>query len=298
VAFDKTGTLTTGRLQLEDASALDTLDAVDRAALADLVARSAHPKSEAVRRSLGTAVAFRSEVVVEELPGRGLAATIDRHVYRLGSPEWAAPGATGDLAFSRDGVTVLDLRTREVLRPDAAREVHALAVEGYSVSILSGDAEDRAGVVAACLGVDAAEVHAGCTPDDKARWIDAHASEPTLFVGDGINDGLAADHAALSGTPAIDRPFLPARTDFFFVAAGLAPIRALLEGGRAVRRVAKRNLVFAVAYNALVVTLSLAGLMRPWLAAIAMPASSLLVIGMTTFSLRESRWMRSSAWTS
>nr|MDQ3036660.1 heavy metal translocating P-type ATPase [Myxococcota bacterium] len=139
-----------------------------------------------------------------------------------------------------------------------------------------------------------------CAPGDKARWLDAHADRPTLFVGDGINDGPAADRAFLSGTPAIDRPFLPARTDFFFVTPGLAPIRALLEGGRALRRVARRNLGLAVAYNAIAVSLAVAGLMRPWLAAILMPASSLAVIAATGFSLRESRWAtgRSAPWRS
>jgi Cu2+-exporting ATPase len=299
VAFDKTGTLTTGRLEIENAAALATLDAADRAALADLVARSAHPKSEALRRAIGDAVEIREGLVVDEHPGLGLSTTIEGHAYRLGAPSWATSSATtGDLVFSRDGVVVLDLLTREVLRPDAAREVRALAAEGYAVSILSGDARERASAVAERLGLAETEVAAACSPEDKARWIDAHASEPTLFVGDGINDGLAADHAALSGTPAIDRPFLPARTDFFFVTPGLAPIRALLEGGRALRRVAKRNLVFAIAYNALVVSLAIAGLMRPWLAAIAMPASSLLVIAATTYSLRESHWMRGTAWTS
>ena len=299
VAFDKTGTLTTGRLELEDASSLDAMSAMDRAALGELVARSAHPKSEAVRRALGDAITIRDDVTVDELAGRGLTATIDGHAYRLGAPEWAAPGASGDLVLARDGSMVLALRTREVLRTDAAREVGALESEGYEVSILSGDASDRTRAVAARLGLADTEVQAECSPEDKAHWIDAHV-EPTLFVGDGINDGLAADRAALSGTPAIDRPFLPSRTDFFFVTAGLAPIRALLDGGRALRRVAKRNLAFAIAYNALVVTLAVAGLMRPWLAAIAMPASSLIVITATTWSLRESRWntTEGSAWTS
>jgi len=44
-------------------------------------------------------------------------------------------------------------------------------------------------------------------------------------VGDGVNDALALDRAHASGTPAIDRPFVPARADFFFVTPGLAPIR-------------------------------------------------------------------------
>ncbi len=294
VAFDKTGTLTSGRLELIDADALGTLSAADRAALSNLVARTAHPKSEAVRRALGDTLAIDEHARVSEEPGLGVQARLAGADYRLGSASFAcpdAPSATqGDLVFSRDGEAVLDLVTREALRTDATRELRALEAEGYSLVVLSGDALERVRAVAVRLGVGGIPSVAACTPDDKARWIDAHGERPTLFVGDGINDGPAADRALLSGTPAIDRPFLPARTDFFFVTPGLAPIRALLLGGRALRRVARRNLAFAVVYNAFAISLALAGLMRPWLAAILMPLSSLVVIGATAWSLHESRW--------
>jgi Cu2+-exporting ATPase len=299
VAFDKTGTLTTGRLELASPELLDALRAEDRAALADLVARSAHPKSEAIRRAWAGPLAVREDVSVEELPGRGAHALIDGSHYRLGAPAWAAPAPDrrlrGDVVLARDGEVLLDLVTCEVPRSDAAAELHALAGEGYQLAVLSGDSPRRVAAVVTRLDLDGIPALSDCTPDDKARWIDEHADRPTLFVGDGINDGPAADRAALSGTPAIDRPFLPARTDFFFVTPGLAPIRALLEGGRALRRVARRNLAFAIAYNAVAVSIAAAGLMRPWLAAILMPASSLAVIAATTWSLRESRWARSAA---
>jgi Cu2+-exporting ATPase len=293
VAFDKTGTLTTGRLELAGEHALDALGGADRAALADLVARSAHPKSEAVRRAMGGAVPMREGVRVIEEPGRGLRAEIDGARYRLGSAAYvglAAGAASGDLFFARDEELLLALETREVLRSDASAELHALASEGYELAILSGDAAPRVRALADRLGLGDVPALSECAPEDKARWIDEHESRPTLFVGDGINDGLAADRAYVSGTPAIDRPFLPARSDFFFVTPGLAPIRALLDGGRALRRVARRNLGLAVAYNAVAVSLAAAGMMRPWLAAILMPASSLAVIAATTWSLRESRW--------
>ncbi len=282
VAFDKTGTLTTGRLELVDPKALAELTQSDRAALFNLAARSAHPKSEAVRRALGELTIDEGLVVIEE-PGRG----VRSGDLRLGSPAFAGAG-TGDLVFTRGGRLVADLSTREVLRGDAAEEIEALVREGMGVAILSGDEPARVAAIAARVGVE--DAVAGCTPEDKASWLDAHAGATTLFVGDGINDGPAAERADLAGTPAIDRPYLPARTDFFFVTAGLAPIRALLHAGRAVRRVARRNLVLAAAYNAVAITLAAAGLMAPWLAAILMPASSLVVLGATVASLRESRW--------
>src|SRR5690606_10721636 len=121
VVFDKTGTLTTGKLELVDAGVLENLSDADRAALFDLAARSAHPKSDAVRRALGERP-LREELVVTEEAGRGMRATIDGHDYRLGSSEFTGAGRT-DLVFTRDGELLAELSTREVLRPDAAREI-------------------------------------------------------------------------------------------------------------------------------------------------------------------------------
>ena len=51
VVFDKTGTLTTGALVLQNPEAIDALAPNERATLYDLVARSGHPKSAAIRQA-------------------------------------------------------------------------------------------------------------------------------------------------------------------------------------------------------------------------------------------------------
>ncbi len=291
VVFDKTGTLTTGAPELIDPAALDRLDPQARAALADLVARSAHPKSSAIRQGLVArgADSLREEIEVLEVPGEGLEACIDGSIWRLGRAPWAVDCAESadDAVFSRDGLEVCRFATCEALRPDAREEISALEREGCEVWILSGDTNDRVRSIAAQIGVPEVRAIGGCTPAEKAEWIAAHDHGDTLFVGDGINDGPAAEIAFIAGTPAIDRPFLPSRADFYFVTPGLGPIRALLHAGRRLRAVIRRNLAFAVVYNAFAVALCIAGVMQPWIAAIAMPASSVLVLSITAFSLRD-----------
>jgi Cu2+-exporting ATPase len=134
----------------------------------------------------------------------------------------------------------------------------------------------------------------GARPEAKAAWLDAHDHGDTLFVGDGLNDALAADRATCAGTPAVDRPFMPARSDFYFVTPGLGPVRLALAAARALRRVTRRNLAIAVGYNAITVSLAYAGLMSPLLCAVLMPASSLTVVGATLASLSP----RSALWRS
>ncbi|MCA9530717.1 MAG: heavy metal translocating P-type ATPase metal-binding domain-containing protein [Myxococcales bacterium] len=308
VVFDKTGTLTTGTPRLRDPSSLAALDAADRAALYAVASLSAHPKSVAVRRALddageaaGAAAATLDAGDVEEHPGLGLRARIGGRVVALGAPRWVGAGDCAndcaedvDLAFAIDGRTRLCLATEEAVRPGAREEVSALRRAGYQVTVLSGDAPDRVRSVAAAIGLDADAATGAASPDDKAAWIAAHDPERTLFVGDGLNDGLAADRAGCAGTPAVDRPFMASRCDFYFASPGLGPILDALRSARALSRTVRLNLAIAVAYNAFAVSLALCGLMKPWLAAVLMPLSSVLTLAVTAASLSEGR----AAWRS
>ena len=245
-------------------------------------------------------LALENGFVVHEEPSAGLQARHGGHLYRLGRPGWAAPAtpmpAGVDLVFARDGRPLAALRTEEALRPDAQDEVKRLAEAGYETWILSGDAPSKVETLAAQLGIPAARAIGGQTPDGKAAWLRAHGAEETLFVGDGINDSLAADVALVAGTPAIDRPFMPARSDFYFVTPGLSPIRQMLASAHRLRRVVRADLTFAVAYNLGAVALAYAGLVEPWVAAVLMPISSVATIGATVAALcplarsRRSRW--------
>lgn len=288
VILDKTGTVTTGSPEVEDPSVFERLGQVERAQLENLVARSAHPKSAAVRRALGDVIRVDDTTAVREVAGCGLEGQHGAQLYRLGAPAWAAPdeAPTGaELVFARDGRVLLAITTREAMRPDASREIARLEAMGHQVSLLSGDAPARVTAIASTLGLALERARGGASPQDKARVIESYPR--ALFVGDGINDGLAAERAYVSGTPAVDRPFLPARTDFFFVTPGIAPIRELLETATQLRTVVRRNLMFTLTYNVAAVLVALAGLAPPWVAAVAMPTSSLAVVGLTVWGMRQ-----------
>lgn len=117
--------------------------------------------------------------------------------------------------------------------------------------------------MARACGVAEDHAYGGRTPEGKAEWLRSHGHRKTLFVGDGINDSMVAEAAYCAGTPAIDRPFMASRCDFYFVTPGLRPIRAALETERTLARTVRRNLFVALFYNAITVGLALAGLMTP-----------------------------------
>lgn len=280
LVFDKTGTLTLGRLEL--VGAIDLPPAL-RDATYDMVARSNHPVSRCLAEALAsTGARFRDGAEVREEPGRGLSLARDGHQYRL--------GAHGDATtLFVDGVPAHAFRTRELLRIDARRELERLQAAGLDVWLLSGDAPARVREVADALAIPLTHARGALSPDDKAALVEQIDREDTLYLGDGVNDSLAFSRALVAGTPAIDRPVLPAKSDFFLLGDGIGAIGAALAVARRLRATVRRNLLVSIAYNLVTVAACLAGAMTPLRAAVAMPLSSLSILALTAASLSARR---------
>ncbi len=291
IVFDKTGTLTTGALELANVEVLSGLSPQQRQALYDLTARSNHPKSAAVASALRLTL---SSAEVHEFAGQGLETVQGGVRYRFGSAAFACASSGARTIFAADGLPLAELLYRELARTDAEPCLRRLALAGYRLWIASGDGEERVQAMAARLGVPRERALSGLTPEGKHALLQRIDQHDTLMLGDGINDGPALTSAYCAGTPAVDRPFVPSRADFYYLSAGLAPIQLALETSRCVRGVVHHALYFAAAYNVLSVGLCIAGLMRPWLAALMMPASSLVVVAYVLASLSP----RSSLWKS
>ncbi len=294
IVFDKTGTLTLGWLELAEPAALERLEARERDILFNLAVRSAHPASRATARQLETRGArYQATATILEVPGRGVEWRRPDGLWRLGHPGWAthdsAARRSGTTLLGRDGEPVLELPTREVPRPDAARELAALASRGYEIWLLSGDEPGRAASLADRIGLSPDRAIGGLDPAAKAAWMERLDRRDTLYLGDGVNDALAFTRALAAGTPAIDRPVMPGRSDFFLVGEGLAPLADAFTAALQLRRAVRRLLGFAVTYNLLAVGAALAGWVTPLAAAVAMPASTVALVLLTVAGLAERR---------
>jgi Cu2+-exporting ATPase len=292
VLFDKTGTLTLGRLELIDRHAISELRPEPRDVAFNLAARSNHPVSRCLAAELSKAGArFLPGLQVEEHPGHGLELTRDGSVWRLGAATWAAPRAQGaqGVVLSRDREPVAAFPMRDSVRPDAEREIAALRQEGADVWLISGDAPTRVQEMAHRLGVSPRHALGGQRPQDKAAVVAALDSADTLYLGDGVNDSLAFERALCAGTPAIDRPVMPGKSDFFLLGEGIGSIREALRLSRQLRQVVRRVLAVALAYNAVAVAVCLAGWMTPLRATVAMPLSSLSLLLFTLYSPSPAR---------
>lgn len=291
VVFDKTGTLTLGRLRLSGGADLERLGPEARDAAYNLAVRSTHPVSAALSEALGrTGARYVAQLQVEELPGQGLRWGGPSGEWRLGRPGWAVVGSVAEEGteawLSHGGVGVARFAFREAVRRDAAEELSALRAEGFDTWLLSGDRPEKVERLAAELGIPASQARAAQSPEDKAAAMRALDAQDTLYLGDGVNDAPAFEASYCAGTPAIDRPVMPGRSDFFLLGEGLSPLREGLRTAQSLRATVRKVLALALAYNVVTVAVSLSGHMTPLRAAVVMPLSSLTVILLAVASLR------------
>jgi Cu2+-exporting ATPase len=277
VVFDKTGTLTAGRAQLTtDGDA----DAGKLAMVAAIAAHSRHPYSLALA-TLGEGRATAAFDEIAEHPGAGLEARLGASVYRLGRPDWACAGsgAPSDaiVVLSEDGACVAAFHLADQLRAGAREAVAELKHSGLRLEILSGDNAARVGDVARQLGLPCI---APARPADKVSHIAGlkGAGHRVLMVGDGINDAPALRAADVSMAPASAADIGRNAADLVFLRDSLQAVPQAASVAREAARLVRQNFALAIAYNFVAIPVAVLGQVTPLLAAIAMSASSLIVV--------------------
>ena len=280
IVFDKTGTLTRGQPRLtavEPAPGVDPEQAV--AVAAALESASEHPLARAFA---GLAAAGTPEHVVVH-PGLGIEGTVGGRRYRLGRPDFAGDpldehaGGTRVALSNEDGVLARFV-IADALRPEVPREVRRLGALGLPAAIASGDATDAVAPIAAAAGV--ADWHAGLAPEDKLarlRTLQA-AGERVVMVGDGVNDAPVLAGADVSVAMAAGTPLAHTSADMVLLGESLAPLADGVAAARRALAVTRQNLYWAAGYNLVALPLAATGWVAPWMAAIGMSASSLLVV--------------------
>lgn len=281
VVFDKTGTLTLDRLKL---ASRDQIDPLALTVAASMAAHSRHPYSRALAaagREKGLAPLVLTDI--SETPGAGLEAHINGTVYRLGRFDWALSDASTDAAsdagvvLSEGGRLQAAFHFESELRPDVQQSIAEVSSQGCGVEIMSGDRDEPVRRLSAALDVP---YLAGVSPGGKTRHIaDLTASgHRVLMVGDGLNDtpALASAHASMAPASAAD--VSRSAADLVFLHDSLTAVPQAIAVARDAGRLVRQNLILAVGYNAIAVPIAILGHVTPLIAAVAMSASSIIVI--------------------
>ena len=286
VVFDKTGTLTAGVLEVSRVEPLRPGWTAERAlaVAAALEEGSEHPVARALCRA---AARHPAATAVKATPGQGLAGRVDGQPYRIGTPGFiggAPPSPGPDAAgattvwLADQGGAVARFVLADRLREDAREAVAALQAAGVAVSLYSGD--DEAAVVRVADELGIGDRRWRMLPQDKlAAVAELQArGEVVLMVGDGVNDAPVLAGADVSLAMARAAAIAQTHGDLLLLSDHLPAVAAGLATARRMLAIIRQNLSWALAYNAVALPLAVAGHIAPWMAAIGMSASSLLVV--------------------
>jgi Cu2+-exporting ATPase len=284
VVFDKTGTLTRGYPQVSGVTLNPAREDYNPDQALALAARiesaSAHPIARAFPSARGPFPAVRV------VAGQGLEADLDGHRWRLGRAGFASTEPVDVLPAAGDTPVWLSdehgwlarFELSDSLRQDAAAAVDELRSQGLAVSILSGDSEVAVQRVAQATGIG--KWQARQSPADKLRSIESlkRGGQSVLMVGDGVNDAPVLAAADVSMTVQGGSELANSAADMILTGESLMLVVKAREIANRAQRLIRQNLAWALVYNVSVLPLAIGGVLQPWMAALGMSASSLLVV--------------------
>ena len=294
VVLDKTGTLTTGTMAVEDVHAVDG-DAEELLRRAGTVeALSEHPIAAAIADAAPESATEDAPTAVDEFEraDRGVSGRVDGDRVVVGHPDYlrehglavldALESRIDDARNAGDVPVVVgwDGQTRGVIVV-SPREALGATLEtlsaGREVVVLTGDEGAAADRFRALEGVD--EVFAGVPPEAKAETVDRLRSRGTVaMVGDGSNDAPALATADVGIAMGSGTKLATDAADAVIVGDDLGAVSETFDIAASTHQRIRQNLGWAFAYNAVAIPLAVLGLLNPLFAAVAMAASSALVV--------------------
>jgi P-type E1-E2 ATPase len=191
--------------------------------------------------------------------------------------EWQNSGRTvAFFGYEREAAGMLSFGDR--IKDGASDAIDRLRRRGLAVKLVSGDSKTTTAAIASELGI--ADFVGEATPEQKVSLVAElqRGGRKVAVIGDGVNDAPALARANLGialGTGA----------DIAICAAPVVLVRGTLEMidetfqlSSRTARVVRQNLFWAFFYNIVGLSLGIAGMLTPIVAAAAMFLSSASVV--------------------
>ncbi len=285
IVFDKTGTITQSSGHSLMLSGHQWTEE-EKNMVFSVVCHSNHPNSKALASWLGS----RTKLPIAdwvEMPGRGLEAKVGDNRILAGSALFAGvpKGVINEekaTVYVRINDEVTSVHFLPVFRSAIPAIIHQLRRK-YSLSLLSGD-NDRQKKILEELFEKNSELLFEQSPLDKLHYIQSlqeHGGK-VLMIGDGLNDAGALQQSNVGITLADDINNFTPSCDAILDAKKINLLPSVLRLAVASRYIIMLSFAVSIMYNIAGLYFAVQGLLKPMMAAILMPCSTLSIVLITS----------------
>ena len=304
VVLDKTGTITQGTPAVTDVVPAEGVR--EKALLklaATLEANSEHPLAEAIMaHTAELGIVPREASDFRAVPGKGVTAREGANEVAAGNAKlmaelgvqvdeealgaFAHDGKT-PLMFAKNGELVGTIAVADQVKPTSKEAIALLGRLGVSAVMLTGDNRLTAEAIGRTVGLTGDQVIADVMPEGKERHVRElqQAGHKVAMVGDGINDSPALARADVGLAIGAGADIAKEGADVILMHSDLLDVGRAIELSRAVIRIIKQDLFWALFYNAIGIPLAagvfyplLGWQLSPMFGAAAMSLSSVCVV--------------------
>jgi len=304
MVFDKTGTLTVGKPQIVEVISNGKYTENGLLTLAaSIEIGSDHPLGKAlVDYSLKKGIKLQQVEDFHTFPGQGVRGFIQDSLIIIGNSRFLAQQG---VKIEKLNKTIEDLENQgltlvyisenkelegiialgDKLKDDALETIDLLYSNGFEPIMITGDNSRVANAIAKKLCIT--EVLSNILPQDKARKIRELQSHgyKVAMVGDGINDAPALTQADVGIAIGAGTDIAIESADIILIGDHLKSILDAYSIGKSSYKKTKQNTALAFGFNAIGLGASVAGLIHPIWAMIAM-ALSVTTVLLNSFSAK------------
>jgi Cu+-exporting ATPase len=280
MVFDKTGTLTTGKFQVSQFKFLVGGEDEFKKIVYSLEKFSNHPIAKSIAAAWKTADNIKWKKI-EEVKGMGMKAEDkDGNIYLIGSAkiDETLNDKNHNLFVKKNEELIGWIDIVDEIRPEAKEVIDFCKTKRIRTILLSGDQTEKCKQIAAELNID--EVFAEQSPKQKLDKIDELCKlQPTVMVGDGINDAPALAKATISVSLSMASQLAIQSASVVLMNNGLKKLPMAMILGKHTYGTVKSNLFWAFLYNIIAIPVAAVGLLTPTAGALIMGLSDLVLAG-------------------
>ncbi|MBE0390470.1 heavy metal translocating P-type ATPase metal-binding domain-containing protein [Flavobacterium sp. PL002] len=285
IVFDKTGTITTNKKSniVYEGEALSNQNTIQ---LKNVLRASNHPLSRMLYDYLPDSTKIKT-THFEEITGQGIVATIDGVEVQIGSGIFVQNKVESNNLQTAVHVKIDSIYLGKYIFNNQYREGLELLFKNlkddYQIKVLSGDNEGEREILEVLLPKGTALIF-NQKPEQKLEFIKKLQDEGknVMMVGDGLNDAgaLAQSNVGISISENVN-VFSPA-CDAILEAKQFEKLDYFLKLSKKAMLTIKMSFALSLLYNVVGLTFAVTANLKPLIAAIIMPLSTITIVSFVT----------------